>query len=148
MKSPWDYVQARADLVRVARLCGVPEGHAPSRPQYTRHGRWSETRIRGMWGYRPLPRRNRHGHLDFAPVLGWRATVQRFGLRPHPAWGKPRQEVLDDVYRVWGILGRSPSVAEYKRLGRYGYQTVMRRFGATAWAEVRRALDGDGKSSR
>jgi hypothetical protein len=143
--TPQDYVEARADIMRVARLCGWPDGMAPSRPQYQKHGRWSETRIRGMWGYKQLPNLNKQGWVERSPALGWRATVAKFGLRPCDYNRKRREDVLGDIHRVFGLLGRSPTTTEYRRLGRYSYLTVMRHFGVArkaGWLPVRDYLDG------
>lgn len=126
----------RADLVRVARDVGTPEGYGPPQLAYRRNGRFSEKCVMGwIGGY--LPNGN--------PRLSWRKALGSLHLK---VWGDlyhtNRERLSADLRRVALAIGRPhhiPSVAAYRKLGRWDPCTALSHFRVTTWGQVADALE-------
>lgn len=107
-------VSLRADLVRVARLTGRPEGEAPSIEDYRVHGTYSENYVsKKLTGRR-----------------GWRKAMNVAGLAcPFDTRICSERDALDDLRQVAQRLGRPtmmPTPDEYQAHGRYSEHTIRR----------------------
>lgn len=121
-------IAARADLVRVARLTGQPEGVAPSLTDYQRHGRYTTYRLAKLTA-------TLRQHANIA----WPDAVRKLGLVPCMEGGRIQpDDVLDDLRRVAVACGRPtvmPSQREYDAHGRYSSKSVYRVLGGP-WREA------------
>lgn len=130
LATPMGLVAARGELRRVARLCGRPEGVAPSLLDFRRHSAWSEKRIRGAFG----------GYRNGNPVVGWRGAVQKLGFTPAEfAHHSDHRRIVADIRRVASDLRkptRMPTQDEYNSLGRWCVDTARLHFGGARWNEI------------
>lgn len=112
MTREFHLIALRQDLVRVARLCDVPEGHAPSVVQYKKHGRHSIYRVEKMCG-----------------LVRWTQAVARLGLEETPSRKRlPKDAVREDLLRVAALEGRRgkmPRTSTYRKIGRYSELGVL-----------------------
>lgn len=102
-------VVARSEMIRVARLCGRPDGVAPTPAEFDRHARLSRAAVRRLLG---LPSKSKLLGQSSAP---WRDVVERAGLTPahHHTFGLNQKRMEADLVRVANKLGRWPTTAEY-----------------------------------
>lgn len=129
-------VAMRADLVRVARLDGQPEGGAPRRDTYVRVGRWSTSAIQAAFvGYYKKTAR-----VGGGPLESWSKAVARFGLTPAVKMRHPNHvQLIQDLLRVAQQLGRPnelPSQHQYRKRGVHGPHSVMDTVGVRTWTEL------------
>lgn len=137
--------ELRADLVRVARECGRPDGVSPSEEEYRRHGRFSPYAV--MMTASEGRRRLVGGQAR--PRLTWAQSVKRLGV-PSPETLRRNyvtpEKIIADLRRLArqrGEPGRVPSRGYYEKHGRFAGSGVIRKFGS--W---RAAAEAAGLTSR
>jgi hypothetical protein len=116
-------LMVRADLQRVARLCGLPDGEAPTYAQYHQHGRYPVSRAEKIAG-----------------AESWSPAMRRYGLGTARQWRKiPAKELVADLRRVAMRVGRPqymPSRKEYRAQGQWGPDVVELRLSeGSSWRE-------------
>lgn len=118
-------VQIRADLMRVAALCGLPEGTAPNSMKYNRHGRFSLYRVK-----------KRAGNPDGK----WVGSVRAYGLTPAHKTREPKVRALvEDVRRVSRECGRNGEICTMRQYNERGIRSAVRvleLLGTWKWSEV------------
>lgn len=135
-------VAMKADLVRVARLLGLPAGYAPAREAYQGRGRWSWECIAAAFaGYRS---KRTDGHKQGGPLMTWTQAIRRFGLQPAFELRRARHvPMVQDVLRVAREIGRPhelPSAHRYRLMGHHSARSVIQTLGVRTWTEVGPAL--------
>lgn len=120
-------VVVRQDVVRVAKLVGLPEGEAPCAADYHDYGRFGIHRV-----LKALGRRDR----------SWAKGMDVLGLGHHRNHREiPERKILEDVHRVARLLNRPhdmPTTAEYREHGTYSISTLCNRLGERdqSWVSV------------
>jgi hypothetical protein len=109
-------VALRADLMRVARLLGLPDGAAPSPEAYRRHGQVSVRRAVFLATGSHLRTGN-----------GWKDAMRRLFLLPMSEVTPDPEQIIDDLRRVASLVGNPahlPPRSAYRRYGRFGDHVV------------------------
>jgi hypothetical protein len=126
----------RLDLVKVARMQGVPDGYAPSALFYRKHGLFSEKVVIG-WFFSYTAAGNPRGN--------WRQAVAKLGFKMYgDHYHGNLMRVAADVRRVALEIGRPlhvPPRSVYKRLGRWDPNTVYHHLGVETWTQVAAKLN-------
>jgi hypothetical protein len=120
-------VLMRADMIRVARLTGLPDGVAPRRNDYRRLGRFGAGAIQTQ----------EFGYADGDPIESWAEGVRRLGLETT----RERHRITDakaiaDIKRVaveCGDATRLPTQGQYEERGKWAYRALMNHFGFRRW---------------
>lgn len=127
---------ARRDLLRVAKLCGRPEGVAPSITDYQQHGHYS---VNGVMEVLTGKRQ-------------WCPAMKKLGLRsPWDDRFVTEKEAREDLVRVAVLLRRPaqmPTITEYEEYGSYTPATVRRAFQGMGWRTIARHVGLDPLQSR
>lgn len=106
-------VKIRADLLRVAREMGRPEGVGPAIVEYRAHGRFTTSRVAKMAGL---------------PEIRWVPALRFYGLSC--AYIRRRattRELIADLHRVAALLGLGdtmPNWRQYEKHGRFSRTAV------------------------
>lgn len=133
-------IAIRADLIRVARMLGAPEGVAPPRAKYGKLGIYSESKARGAFrGFVKLGK-------SVNPRDQWSDAMRKFGLR---MWvtetrGITKGGVAADIRRVAMLAGAPrvlPSKARYDRDGKWSSTAACSALGITGWTKAAQMLE-------
>lgn len=60
----------------------------------------------------------------------WNEALEEAGFEPNLVRNVPREDVVADVERVGGTLGKAPTLDEMDRHGKYGKPTYQRKLGS------------------
>lgn len=131
-----EIIEIRADLIRVARLLGRPEGVAPRAWAYREHGVYGITRVQSAFSGWRFSASGKTKH----PKDTWVQAMKRYGLKPAGHWRTfELRDVLMDLRRVALKIGKPfemPGAVTYDRHGKWRATTVRDRFKGMTWPEI------------
>ncbi len=93
------------DLRRIAKELG----RTPTASDYRKHGKYPASTLIHRFG-------------------SFNNAVKAAGLEPREK-NVDDQKIVEDLRRVYEIIGRPPSCSEYRKHGKVSIQTIFRRFG-------------------